>query len=73
MKRKIEIILAIVCIIAAFYNFDPYNVNQCIVSVLLLVTGVMTLSKNEKLNKYLRWSAVGLAIFLIIRILIYGN
>lgn len=73
MKRKIEIILAIVCIIAAFYNFDFYNINQCIVSVLLFITGVLTLSRNEKLNKYLRFAAVGLAIFLMIRILLYGN
>ena len=65
--------MAIVCIIAAFYNFDRYNFNQCIVSVLLFVTGVMTLSKNEKLNKYLRWASVGLTILLIIRILLYGN
>lgn len=73
MKRKIEIVLAVICIIAAFYNFDLYNINQCIVSVLLFVTGVLTLSKNEKLNKYLRLAAVGLAILLIIRILLYGN
>ncbi len=44
MLRKIEIIMAIVCIIAAFYNFDPDNTNQCIVSVLLFVTGILTLS-----------------------------
>ncbi|CAN5839646.1 hypothetical protein BH20ACI4_BH20ACI4_26880 [soil metagenome] len=73
MKRKIEIVLAIICIIAAFYNFDFYNPNQCIVSVLLFVTGVLTLSTNEKLNKVLRLAAVGLAVLLIIRILIYGN
>ena len=73
MRRKIEIIMAIACIIAAFYNFDFYNINQCIVSVLLFITGVMTLSRNEELNKYLRWSSVGLAIFLLIRILIYGR
>jgi hypothetical protein len=73
MKRKIEIVLAVICIIAAFYNFDLYNINQFIVSVLLFVTGVLTLSKNEKLNKVLRMSAVGLAILLIIRILLYGN
>ena len=70
--RKIEIIMAIICIIAAFYNFDLYNVNQCIVSVLLFITGVMTLSTNEKLNKSQRFSAVGLTILRIIRILIYG-
>ena len=70
--RKIEIILAVVCIAAAFYNFDLHNVNQCIVSVLLFLTGVLTLSKNEKLNKILRMSAVALAVLLIIRILLYG-
>ena len=70
--RKIEIIMAIICIIAAFYNFDLYNANQCIVSVLLFITGVMTLSTNEKLNRVLRFSAVGLSILLIIRILVYG-
>lgn len=73
MKRKIEIIMAIICIIAAFYNFDIYNTNQQIVSALLLVTGVMTLSTNEKLNKILRFSSVGLAIWLLIRIWLYGN
>ncbi len=65
--------MAIICIIAAFYNFDYYNPNQCIVSVLLFVTGVMTLSTNEKLNRILRFASVGLTIWLIIRILLYGN
>ena len=73
MKRKIEIAMAIVCIIAAVYSFDIYNINQQIVSALLLVTGVMTLSTNEKLNKILRLSSVGLAIWLLIRIWLYGN
>lgn len=65
--------MAIICIIAAFYNFDYYNPNQCIVSVLLFVTGVMTLSTNEKLNRILRFASVGLTVWLIIRILLYGN
>jgi len=73
MKRKIEIAMAIVCIIAAFYNFDFYNTNQQIVSAMLLLTGVMTLSTNEKLNRVLRFSSVGLAIWLLIRIWLYGN
>lgn len=73
MKRKIEIIMAIICIAAAFYNFDIYNTNQQIVSALLFITGVMTLSTNEKLNRVLRFSSVGLAIWLLIRIWLYGN
>lgn len=65
--------MAIVCIIAAVYNFDIYNTNQQIVSALLLITGIMTLSTNEKLNKILRFSSVGLAIWLLVRIWFYGN
>lgn len=73
MKRKIEIAMAIFCIIAAFYNFDFYNTNQQIVSGLLFLTGVLTLSTNKKLNRVLRMVNVGLAIWLLIRILLYGN
>lgn len=65
--------MAIFCIIAAFYNFDFYNRNQQIVSALLLLTGVLTLSTNEKLNRVLRMINIGLAIWLLIRILLYGN
>lgn len=73
MKRNIEIIMAIVCIIAAFYNFDFYNTNQQIVSGMLLLTGILTLSTDQKLNKFLRFANVGLAIWLLIRIWLYGN
>lgn len=73
MKRNIEIVLGIFCIFAAFYNFDFYNTNQQIVSALLFNTGVLTLSKNEKLNGLLRLTSVGLAVWLLIRIWLYGN
>jgi hypothetical protein len=72
MREKIEKILGIVCIILAVYSFDRHNANQCIVSVLLLATGILTLSKNEKLKKYLRLAAAGLAILLMIRLWLYG-
>lgn len=65
--------MAIVCIIAAFYNFDVYNTNQQIVSGMLLLTGILTLSTNHKLNRILRFANVGLAIWLLIRIWLYGN
>ena len=70
--RLIEIILAIVCIIAAIYNFDLHNFNQCVVSVLLFATAILTLSKNKKLNRFVRNFAVGLAIFLILKLITVG-
>lgn len=73
MKRNIEIVMAIICIIAAVYNFDFYNTNRQIVSGMLLLTGVLTLSTNQKLNGFLRFANIGLAIWLLIRIWLYGN
>ena len=70
--KLIENILGIVCIIAAIYNFDFYDLNRSIVSALLFMTGVRTLSRNEKLNEVLKNVSIGLAVFLIMKILISG-
>jgi hypothetical protein len=70
--KLFETILAVVCIFIAIYNFDFYNLNRCIVSVLLLMQAGMILLPDEKLKKILRTASVGLAIFLIIKILISG-
>ncbi len=70
--KLIEVILALFCIFAAFYDLDIHNFNRCIVSVLLLMTAFLTLSKNEKLKSYVRNVSIFLAIFLIMKILIIG-
>ncbi len=70
--KLFEMILAVICIFIAIYNFDLYNFNRSVVSILLLMTAVLTLSRNEKLNKILRNATVFLAIFLIMKILITG-
>lgn len=70
--KLIEIAIAIVSILIAIYNFDIYNPNRCIASVLLLMSAVMTLSKNKKLNRFLRIASVILAIVLFFRLLMYG-
>jgi hypothetical protein len=70
--KLFETILAVIAIIIAIYNFDLDSFNRCIVSVLLFMTGILTLSRNEKLNRILRNLAVALAIFLIMKILITG-
>ncbi|MCD9184796.1 MAG: hypothetical protein LUM44_00065 [Pyrinomonadaceae bacterium] len=70
--KLIEILLALFCIFAAIYNFDLYDFNRCIVSILLLLTAVLTLSQNEKIKSFARNFAVALTIFLIMKILITG-
>ncbi len=70
--KLFEIILAVICIFIAIYNFDFYNLNQTIVSVLLFMTAILTLSRNEKLKETIRNVSVALAIFLIMKILITG-
>ena len=70
--KLFETILAVIAIFIAIYNFDIYSFNRSMVSILLLMQAVMTLSRNQKLNKLLRNASVFLAIFLIMKILITG-
>lgn len=70
--KLFEILLAIVCIFVAIYNFDFYEVNRIIVSILLLMQAGMILVSNKKLKELLRNASVALAIFLIMKILITG-
>ena len=65
-----EIILALFCIFAAVYSFDPDNLNKCIISALLCIMAINALSKNEKLNRVLRGLSVFLAVFLFCRVLV---
>lgn len=65
-------ILGIITILIAIYNFDVYNFNRSIVAILLFLSGVLSLSLNEKLNRIVRNTAVVLAVFLIMKILIVG-
>jgi len=70
--KLFEIILAIVCIFIAIYNFDLYEINRTIISILLLMQAGMILVSNKKLKELLRNASVALAIFLIMKILITG-
>ncbi|HEY8563607.1 MAG TPA: hypothetical protein VIL74_24725 [Pyrinomonadaceae bacterium] len=67
--KLLETILAVACIIIAIYNFDFYNLNRTIVSILLLMQAGMILVPDEKVKKFLRHASVGLAVFLIMKIL----
>ena len=67
-----KLILAIICIIIAIYNFDIYNFNRCIVAVLLFMQAIMLISHNRKLNRFVRNFSVFLAIFLIFKLLLEG-
>lgn len=70
--KLLEFILAIICIFIAIYNFDLYNSTRLIVSILLLMQAGMILLPNNKIKEFLRNASVGLAIFLIMKILITG-
>ena len=67
-----KLILAIICIVIAIYNFDIYNFNRCIVAALLFIQAIMLVSQNRKLNRFLRDFSVFLAIFLIFKLLLEG-
>lgn len=68
--KLFEIIIALVCIFIAIYNFDFYSLNRSIISILLAFQAIMLVSRNKKLNKALRNASVALAIFLIVKILL---
>lgn len=70
--KLFEIILAVICIFIAIYNFDFYDSTRMIVSILLFMQAIMLVSRNRKLKKSLRNISVFLAIFLIMKILITG-
>ena len=70
--KLLEIILAVICIFIAIYNFDLYDLNRSIISILLFMQAVMLVSRHKKLNKILRNASVALAVFLIMKILISG-
>lgn len=67
--KLFEIILAIVCVAVAIYNFDFYNSTRMIVSILLFMQAIMLVARNEKIKKTLRNVSVFLAVFLIMKIL----
>ena len=68
--KLLQIILALVCVGIAIYNFDLYDLTRSIVSVLLFMQAVMFVTENEKLKRLLRNASVFLAVFLILKILI---
>ena len=70
--KLFEIIIALICIFIAIYNFDFYNLSRSIISILLVMQAVMLVSRNKKLNKILRNASVALAVFLIMKILVGG-
>ena len=70
--KLFEIIIAVICVFIAIYNFDFYDLNRAIISILLFMQAIMLVSPNRKLNKLLRNASVALAIFLIMKILIGG-
>lgn len=70
--KLIETIVAVICIFIAIYNFDLYNFNRSIISILLFLSSILILSRNKKLKRLIRNTAVGLAIFLILKLLITG-
>jgi hypothetical protein len=67
-----KLILAIICVVIAIYNFDIYNFNRCIVAALLFMQAIMLISHNRKLNRFCRNFSVFLAIFLIFKLLLEG-
>ena len=70
--KLFEVIIAVICVFIAIYNFDLYDLNRSIISILLFMQAAMLVSRNKKLNKILRNVSVGLAVFLIMKILIGG-
>ena len=70
--KLVEMIVAIICIFIAIYNFDWYDFNRCLISILLFITSLMVFVSNQKWRGYLRNAAVFLAIFLIFKILMGG-
>lgn len=70
--KPFNVIIAIVCVVIAIYNFDFYNPNRLIIAVLLFMQAVLLVSRNRKLNRILRNVSVFLAIFLIFKLLMGG-
>jgi hypothetical protein len=70
--KLFEIILAIISIIIAIYNFDLHNFNRAVVSILIFLSAVLVLSHNQKLKAKVRKLAVLLAVFLLLKLLITG-
>jgi hypothetical protein len=68
--KLFEILIAIICIFIAIYNFDIYSLNHCIISILLFMQAIMLLFRNKQLNKILTNISVALAVFLIMKILL---
>lgn len=70
--KPYKIFLAIVCIVIAIYNFDIYNLNGCIISVLMFMQATLLISRNRKLNRILTNVSLFLAIFLILKLITTG-
>jgi hypothetical protein len=65
-------IVAVVSIFIALYNFDIYDFNRSLVSTLVILSAILVVSPYPKLNEVVRNAAVFLTIFLIMKLLITG-
>lgn len=70
--KLVGIIIAVVCLFIAIYNFDLHDFNRSAVSVLLFLTALLTLVRNRKLNRFIRRTAVALTIFLVLKLILFG-
>ena len=70
--KIIEKILAVLLVLAAIYTFDFYNFNTWIISALLILSGVLGFSEDEKFNESVRRVRLLLLIFFILKLLTTG-
>ena len=70
--KLFNMIVAVISIMIALYNFDLYDFNRYIVSTLVILSAVLIISPYRKLNEVVRSATVFLAVFLIMKLLITG-
>lgn len=70
--KFIRIILALINLIIAFCIFDRYDFDRSVASILLVLSSVLLISTNEKLNGIVRRISITIVIFLFLKLIFIG-
>ncbi len=70
--KVVELILVILLVCAAIYNFEFYDFTKWLVSILLFLSAVSIIVKKGKFGDFVRKTSLITLIILLIKMLFFG-
>jgi hypothetical protein len=69
--KVIEVILVIFLVSVAIYNFEFYDFNKWLVSILLLLSAAGLIFKNSEFSSFVRKTSLIIVVFLVVKIVFF--